>query len=444
MAVGLDSCCFYVTASRAFPSRVRASRPPATRSLPGSLHFRFARDDEIPAIGRLAAHSFPAASRTPAWWEEHLREPRYGAVPFVGVADGRPVASCLLHPMRQYVGGVALPCAGVGTVAISPARRRRRHAAALMVEAMRAARERGDVVSSLYPFRSSFYRRLGYGDAGAALQWQVAPAELADAPDRHGVEVLESVAELADAAALYERWAATQTGQMQRNDRVWSSLLAPQDRVLFGCHGSGGQLEGYALVTYRPDLPRQTRFLEVDELVWITPAARRGLCGWLSSLGDQWEQLLIRTLPSHRFGDWLREPRLPPGAAPGWGLWSPAATLLMGPMFRLLDIDAAWAQRRVQLSTAMTATVEVTDAALPENSGVRRIAFTEGRADVDPGTDADLTLRLETATLARLFIGALSANAGVAAGLIECDRPDRLPALDAVLALPEPWTFDRF
>lgn len=413
--------------------------------MPESLHFRFAREDEIPAVGRVASHSFPGPSRTPAWWDEQLREPRYGgSMPFVGEADGRLIATCLLHPMRQYVGGVALPCAGVGTVAISPAHRRQRHAAELMVAAMRAARERGDVVSSLYPFRSSFYRRLGYGDAGAALQWQVPPAALADAPERHGVEMLESAAGRADAAALYERWASAQTGQMQRNEQVWTHLFAPQDRVLFGYRRSDGQLEGYALVTYRPDLPRETRFLDVDELVWTTPASRRGLYAWLSSLGDQWEQLLIRALPSHRFNDWLREPRLPPGAAPGWGLWSPAATLLMGPMFRLLDVDGAWAQRRVDPATPLTATVEVTDAALPENGGARRLAFENGRTALERGGDADLTLRLDAATLARLFIGALGAAAGVAAGLIECDRPERLPALDAVLALPEPWTFDRF
>jgi hypothetical protein len=28
--------------------------------------------------------------------------------------------------------------------------------------------------------------------------------------------------------------------------------------------------------------------------------------------------------------------------------------------------------------------------------------------------------------------------------LLDCDRPELLPALDAALALEEPWLFDRF
>ncbi|MGH7443600.1 MAG: GNAT family N-acetyltransferase [Longimicrobiales bacterium] len=412
-----------------------------------TLHCRFARPDEIPEVGRMVAHSFPGPTRTPGWWDEQLRDPRYGGgaeTLLIGAAAGRIVAACQLHPLRQWVAGTALKVAGVGTVAISPAHRQQRFAGDLLTAALRAARARGDVASALYPFRVSFYRRLGYGDAGAVLQWRVPPASLPDAPERLSVEVLESAHERVEALALYDQWARSQTGQLERSGRVWTHLCTLPGRALFGYRASGGELEGYAFVTYRVDLPRAARYLEVEELVWTTDAARRGLYGWLASLGDQWERLLIRTLPGHRLADWLSEPRLPHDAAPGWGLWTPAATLLMGPMFRLLDVGAAWEQRRAPDHTSLAVACDVDDPQIEENRGCWRLTFDAGRVRVERDTAADLTLRLDISTLSRLYIGALSATAGVAAGLIACDRPDLLAPLDGALTLPVPWTFDRF
>lgn len=413
-----------------------------------TLHCHFARSDQIPEVGRLVAHSFPGATRTPAWWDEQLRDPRFGGgaeTLLVGAAAGRIVAACQLHPLRQWIGGTALDIAGVGTVAISPTHRKQRLAGELLVAALHAARARGDVASALYPFRVSFYHRLGYGNAGTALQWQVPPSSLPDAPERLSVEALEGGHERDEALALYNEWARRQTGQMARGGRVWTHLCTLPGRALFGYRTAGGDLEGYAFVTYRVDLPRASRYLEVDELVWMTDAARRGLYGWLASLGDQWEQLLIRALPEQRLDNWLKEPRLPHDAAPAWGLWAPAATLLMGPMFRLLDITAAWQQRRVAGNVAsFTVACDVHDAQIAENHGRWRLTFDAGRVHVERDAAADAALRLDIGTLSRLYIGALSASAGVSAGLIACDRPDLLASLDTALALPEPWTFDRF
>jgi predicted acetyltransferase len=433
-----------------------------------TLRCRFARPDEIEEAARLVAHSFPGATRPPAWWQEQLRSPPWGGGPdtlLVGELGGRLAAALQLHPLQQWITGEAMAVAGVGTVSISPVQRRRRLGADLMAAAVRAARERGDLGSALYPFRTSFYGRLGYGHAGEALQYLVPPSSLPDFAERAGVQILDDDAGLRDAHDLYGRWARTQTGQIVRSAPLFVRLCTAQDRVLVGYRGDGGGLEGYALAVYRPDLPRRDRYLEVDELVWMTDAARRGLYGWLASLGDQWEQLLLRSLPSHHLGDWLREPRLPPDAAPLWGLWQPAATLLMGPMFRIVDMAGAWERRRVADVPPLVFEAEVEDAQIPENGGRWHIELADGRAHIARGGPARVargesgegppaaaapsavpraTLRLDISTLSRIFIGSLAPSAGLAAGLLECDRPDLLPALDAALALPEPWTFDRF
>jgi predicted acetyltransferase len=424
-----------------------SSAPIPCRALPETLQYRFAEPDEIADVGRLVAHSFPGGTRTPAWWQDQLREPLYGGgaqTLFLGAESGRTVAALQLHPLREWIAGEALAVAGVGTVAIAPTHRRRRLGAELVIAALRAARDRGDAGSALYPFRTSFYQRLGYGVAGEALQYQIAPSSLPDSAERRLVELLEGEAARREALELYGRWARGQTGQLERGERVWTHICTAPDRALVGYRARGGGLEGYCLVAYRTDLPRPKRFLEVEELVWTSPQARRGLYGWLASLADQWEQLLIRALPSHRFLDWIGEPRLPHGAAPNWGLWAPAATLLLGPMFRLVDMHAAWSSRRVPPRSPLTVGLEVGDAQIEQNRGGWRLVFDGGRVQVERDGRAELSLRLDISTLSRLYIGSLTPTHALEAGLLVCDHPDMLAALDDALALPEPWTFDRF
>jgi predicted acetyltransferase len=421
---------------------------PEPGRVPQTLQYRFARNDEIEAAGRLVAHSFPGAERSPEWWAEQLRDPPHGGgaeTLWLGFDGERMVAACQVHPLRQWIAGERLAMAGIGTVAIAPTHRRRSLGAELVASALRAARSRGDVCSALYPFRVGFYRKLGYGNAGEALQYRVPPACLPDSPERLRIELLEGERGRAAALELYRRWAPAETGQLDRDARAFERVCAGRDRALFGYRGEGGELQGYALVVYRADLPSAERTLEVEELAWTTREARRGLYGWLASMGDQWRYVLVRSLPSHRLVDWLTEPRLPGGAAAPWGLWAGAATLMMGPMFRLLDVEAAWSRRRVVPGSGLSLALELDDPQVPENGGRWRLELADGAVRVERGdAAADLTLRLDVPTLSSVYIGALTASAALGAGQLHCDRPDLLPRVDAALRLPEPWLFDRF
>jgi predicted acetyltransferase len=411
-----------------------------------NLTYRFAQPDELPEISRLVTHSFPGSARPLEVVQAQLRDPVIGGgveTLFIAENKARPAAALHLYPLRQWIGGELIRVAGVGMVTVSPTHRKQRVAGELMTQALRAARERGDAASALYPFRVSFYQKLGYGQAGVAEQYLIPPDSLPDSPERMRVELLEDENARREALELYQRWAVTQTGQMQRNERLWQELCTAQDRALVGYRSEDGAIAGYALVIYRTDLPRLKRYLEVDELVWTSAASRRGLYAWLASLNDQWERILIRALPSHHLGDWIREPRLPPDSAPAWRLYAPAATLLHGPMFRLVDVAAAWQQRRIAEAKSFAVTFDVSDEQIEENRSSWRLGFEQGRVALDRKS-AQAAIRTNVSTLSRLYIGSLTPHDALAAGLIECDRMEVLEPLGQVLALPEAWTFDRF
>ena len=406
--------------------------------------FRPAHPEELPQIARLVRHSFIGRSQTDA--EAMLGAGAHGGTEalWVGEEAGTIVAACHLLPLQQWIGGQLLPVMGLAAVAVAPTHRRRGVAGRLVTAGLRRARERGDLGSALYPFRVGFYEQLGYGLAGEAHQFRLPPAAFLDAPERAGVRLVENNADHQAVREVYSTWSRGQNGQLERTPRSWKEVWEGERAgVLY--RGTVGQAEGYAIVRYRSDLPPAERFLEVEERAWLSPAGQRAIYAWLGSLGDQWREILYRAHPEEGFAERIAEPRLPIGSAPGWQLWFPAATLLRGPMFRLLDLRA-WKDRPVDPEEALTVHVRVIDKQLPENSGSWRLRMTNGAVEIEQGSggSADATCSLEISTLSRLFIGDLTPSAALAAGRIEIDAPQLLPRLDRALRIRRPWTFDRF
>lgn len=411
--------------------------------------FRPARPEELPELVRLVSHSF--VGRPPGAHEEHLGAGPWGGVETLWVAEeeGRLTAACQLLPLRMWVGGAQVPVMGLGTVAVSPAHRRQGLAARLVLSGMRHARKRGDHATALYPFRTAFYGRLGYGLAGEAHQYQIAPEMLPDAPERAGIELAESAAARAELRAVYARWAERQAGQLVRTDGAWAKVLEGDDRVAVLYRSPEGVPEGYAVARYRVGPAPLERALEVEERAWLTSAARRGIYAWLASLGDQWRQLLYRAHPEERLAERLQEPRLPTGAAPQWRLWYPSATLLRGPMFRLLDVPAALASRPRYGDASLEVELAVEDVQIPENNGPWRLVLREGSPTVERATAAmppaaDGAIALSVTTLSRLYVGALRPSEALDAGLLTLDHAESLAALERAFRVPRPWTFDPF
>src|SRR3954452_14697753 len=93
--------------------------------------------------------------------------------------DGLDVGTTTSLSMKMWIRGACVPCQGVAYVGTVKTHRRggskgeRGIASQLMSEALRKARERGEVVSALMPFRASFYSHFGYGLAERRTEWVV-------------------------------------------------------------------------------------------------------------------------------------------------------------------------------------------------------------------------------------------------------------------------------
>lgn len=94
-------------------------------------------------------------------WDENVRG-RKGVKCFATFENEKPVSITVSTAMTQNIRGSLYPASGVWGVSTDPAARRKGYCKKTITSLLEADKKAGNVFSNLYPFRESFYERLGY------------------------------------------------------------------------------------------------------------------------------------------------------------------------------------------------------------------------------------------------------------------------------------------
>src|SRR5688500_16356890 len=146
-----------------------------------SLELRWVDDDERDRVAETRMLCYAPARKELAGYVERLKsDKRVKAGDWLlAEVDGQPVGTATSIAQTMWVRGGPVPCQGVAHVGTIKTHRRKSGngqpgvATAVMNETIRAARERGFVVSALMPFRGSFYEHFGYGFVERRAEWTV-------------------------------------------------------------------------------------------------------------------------------------------------------------------------------------------------------------------------------------------------------------------------------
>ncbi|MFO7894555.1 MAG: GNAT family N-acetyltransferase [Longimicrobiales bacterium] len=435
-----------------------------------TFQIRPAEPDDVLAIARLWDEAFPGTHTI----EQRVRMMetggRYGGIETVRVVtepDHGIVGAAKLYRMTGHIAGTPMPMMGLAAVAVTPSRRRRGLAARLCTRAVRAAAERGDVISVLYPFRPDYYERLGWGLVGALQEYRFHTGALdiehAGAAARVRAADLEHDADAI--AACYARVAARSNGPIERDRRVWAYRLTGLDlgvvpvdaeaiwtaradpEIRPVVYDDDGAITGYALLRYVRKGSPEEHTLEVRELIAGDEAAYRGLLAHIGGQADRWPRCTHYARPDERFGDFLTDPR-PPGFRDARSLYFPTARIVRGPMLRVLDVPGSLRARRFfDAGGDEPATIElaVQDPQRPANAGPWTVRLEHGGAEVEAGepSSPDAVLETDAATFGRIFAGEIPATVAAAQrrALVDGDAA----VLDRAFATRQRfWLLDEF
>jgi len=111
-------------------------------------------------LNSYAMHPSPPFQNKQEWMA--IVSERQGKTCYAACEAERPVSIAVSNPMTQNMRGALFPSSGVWGVSTDPTSRRKGYCRQVMASLLAAEREAGKAFSNLYPFRESFYERLGY------------------------------------------------------------------------------------------------------------------------------------------------------------------------------------------------------------------------------------------------------------------------------------------
>jgi predicted acetyltransferase len=378
----------------------RTPRPPA-------LRYRPARRTDVETLADLGHRAYRVSSleKRREFYTDH---PRFGLRDVrVGELDGQVVASLVLYPFTAFVRGQRVPVTGIGSVAVSPEHRRRGVAEALLKSALRDMRQRGDAFSALYPFRDSFYRRLGYGVIEIAQQMAFSPSLLAESDEARRVRRL-MLPDRPSVEALYERVALQGHFALARRSEWWTQRLWTHagDWVVYEGRRRG-QIEGYLYYEVDSDAGPFKLSVTLTEFVAATPEAHLGLIGYLASLSDQVSEI-HHIAPGDNGWPLLLKTSQNLRPALEMSVYHDTGNAVNGMMLRLNDVRGALEQIPLSMQARGEVALEVDDEVIPQNARSYRLRASEGR----------LKVTLESARAGRARLPRLVAEPDLLASLV--------------------------
>jgi predicted acetyltransferase len=402
---------------------VRAREP---RPKEPALVQRPAKKSDIDALVDLSLRAYRVSSAE-ARREFFTDHPRFGLRDVrVGELEGAVVAALVLYPLHAFVRGAKLPVTGIGSVAVSPEHRRRGLADALLRATLEEMRTRGDAMSMLYAFRGDFYRRFGWGLVETPVMLSVPPGTLpASDAARHVRRAV--LGDRPAVQALYDRF-AKERGHfaIARRPEWWERRLWGYEGEWL-VHEESNAITGYLHMQVDAGDGPWKLVITVNEMVAMTPAAHRGLTGYLHGLRDQAVEIVMST----------------PADAPWAAELADAANLRgelkltvvrstghagYGAMLRIVDVPSALESLPVSPEAAGAILVEVDDEVLPANARTWRLEAKHGELSVRPeaprAREALPRIGMSIETLAILAAGAVSPVALAEHGLIDDSRGD--------------------
>jgi predicted acetyltransferase len=381
------------------------------------------RPGDVEAARRLAHQAFQPATRS-----LELERPWHAAARVHAVyAEDRLVACAAVHEAAQWVGGARVPMAGVASVSVAPDMRGQGLARAMLRDALRAMRERGECISMLYPTTNRLYHGLGWAIAG---NYRVT---------RFPLRLLEGLPRPATLQALrpaeydWERFAplaaalTRASGGLERSEVGWRQQAHALRSGYTYVVERGGALAGY--LSYVHLASRGAAYgLDLRDLRGVDVDVVFALLNLLASHGSIADHVLT-TLPV----EWLALHLPQQGFEPVQErLW----------MLRIVDAPAALASRGYLPGVSARVELALRDALLPENEGAWLLEVRDGKAELGRGGAG--RVQLDVTALAALYTGWSSPWDLARSGQLRGARSEDLKALAAAFAGPRPQLVDYF
>lgn len=217
----------------------------------------------------------------------------------IGAFDGdQLVAKLNSRSYLSHFAGAQVPTCGIAGVAVQTEYRGAGLLTGLFADAFAAARERGEVIATLFYTAPGIYRRFGFEIVGDYRQIEIPSAQLRTMTVPEGITLRRSGEADVDAIReVYTAWAAAQNGPLTRTGPSFTETAGEYLKRFTGVTlavDAQGEPQGY-VSWERGTGHHDDATIEVEDLIALTPDAARALWAALGSFGSVVGQVRVET-----------------------------------------------------------------------------------------------------------------------------------------------------
>lgn len=351
--------------------------------MPDTAIRRLESEEMLEAMYGLNAYAFhtspPLTNKEE--WKENVRT-RQDVTYFAVFEDSAAVSGAASTAMVQNVRGKLFDAGGVWGVATAPAARRRGYCRRTIAALLASGRDDGQAFSNLYPFRESFYERLGYVTFPQTRIAKFAPAAVASLlrRDLGGRVELALISDGYDAYRDYLTRMRIRThgmGFFIHGDRA----AIARNRLWLAQAVVEGQTVGLMLYELKGDGPTKFLFRAV-RFYYDSAQGRTLLLQWIARHVDQADRVELLLAADEHPETWLADLGVKSESDP------------LAPLGRVLDVARLGG---MQVGPGCF-TAHITDPICPWNEGVWRFEAHNGVLQVGQGDLPDCDLDIQGVT----------------------------------------------
>ncbi|WP_198299814.1 GNAT family N-acetyltransferase [Tumebacillus avium] len=311
---------------------------------------------------------------------------------------------CLLEFEMNLRGQGMVPVGGVALVAVDLLYKKEKIAKEIMSFSLHHFRDKGIGFVTLFPFRMSFYKQMGFGSGVEHRRYSMEAASIPNFGSKANLEIL-SADNLEEVIASYNRYALTRNGLTPLAKHHLEGFFKADTARVIGFR-KYGELKGYMLMRFIKDHMLVNQ-LYIPHIVYETGEALQEMLTFLHTQGDQFHKVNIATqdesihymlsTTSTNMHDVFDSIFLETSVT-GCGL-----------MVRVIDVPKLFSDLQHHNFNGETLKLKLTleDSFLPQNTASAVIDFREGRPHVltDADGTADVELTLEVSNFSSLLAG---------------------------------------
>jgi predicted acetyltransferase len=311
-------------------------------------------------------------------WKETVRGQK-GFIYLALFEDEIPAAAAATTRMTQQVRGALFPAGGVWGVATAPGARRKGYARRVLERLFAADRQDGAVFSCLYPFRESFYERLGYVTFPLPRTARFSPHALAPLlkKDLGGKVELLPILEGYDIFRSYlAKLRQSIHGMLlfDQTDPSWAQHM----HYWLALAKVNGEITGMLLYALKGDAIAEFE-LQARYFYATTSLGKYLLLQWIALHADQTNRVRIDLPPFEQPETWLSDMQVK------------TESVARAPMGRVLDVALIGGMHTGPGSF----TARLSDPFCPWNEGNWRFETVDGRLQVRPVESAACDLSIQ-------------------------------------------------